>query len=100
MPGASQSSRLSKRTRADAPQNQIAHADGNRAKRRRFAGKKTESEKAAELLVSKGPQELTVIDGNMSVANTRESSHTSWSLSQLGAGQYTDLEPVLTADEE
>ena len=101
MSGASQSSRLSKRARAnDAAQSQVAHTDESRTKRRRFARRKSENEKSAELPASEVSQELSLIDDHMSVANIHESPRRSWSSSQLGGGQYTDLEPILTPDEE
>lgn len=105
MPGSNPSSRLPKRSRAsDATISQVAHAAGDRVKRRRFSQSKSDSEKGLKLTVPKTSQGSA---GNSNdevqshpVDQAAETLHASWSLSQLVAGQYSNIDPVLTSDEE
>lgn len=105
MPSSNPSSRLSKRSRAsDANINQTVHAADGRVKRRRFSQSKSDSEKGLKSVVSKTSQG-TAGNGNEAVQShpvdqAAEPLHASWSLSQLVAGQYSNVDPVLTSDEE
>lgn len=105
MPGSNPSSRLPKRSRAsDTAAIQEAHTVNGQAKRRRFSQSKSDSEKGLTLTVAETSQEST---GNSNdevqsqpVDKAAETLHAPWSLSQLVAGQYSNIDPVLTPDEE
>lgn len=104
MRGSSSSSRLSKRSRAsDAAPNEVSHTEDDRAKRRRF------SQGEHDGLDSKAPELLlhgsTGQDGNTSVIDEVPSQsfaemRAPWTLSQLVAGQYSNIEPVFSSDEK
>ena len=105
MPSSNPSSRLPKRSRvSDAAISQVVHAADDRVKRRRFSQSKSNSERGLKLTVPKTSQGSTG-NGNdevqsHSVDQAAETLHASWSLSQLAAGQYSNVDPVLTSDEE
>ena len=101
MPGSNPSSRLPKRSRAsDATIIQVAHAADDRVKRRCFSQSKSDSEKGLKLTVPKTSQG-SAGNGNDEVqSHPVDNLHASWSLSQLVAGQYSNVDLVLTSDEE
>lgn len=104
MRGSSSSSRLSKRSRAsDAAPNDVAHTDDDRTKRRRFSQNEHVGLDATtpELLLqgsTRQDRDVSVIDEvpSQSLGEIRAP----WALSQLVAGQYSNIEPVFSSDEK
>lgn len=95
MPGSSSSSRLSKRFRAsDAASNQVAHAKDDRLKRRRLS---RDGPNCFGLAAPGMSQESTDQGRD---ASTVDEIRTPWSSSQPVAGQYNNIEPVFSSDEE
>ncbi|KAI9923452.1 hypothetical protein MW887_009313 [Aspergillus wentii] len=99
--------RFSKRSRASEPvQSKMTRMDQERIKRRRFSRPHNGDERGRQLATPEVAQES--IDyhdgapslGDASFIHTGESRHVPWSSVHHVAGQYSDLDPVFTPDEE
>ncbi|KAE8363639.1 quinon protein alcohol dehydrogenase-like superfamily [Aspergillus caelatus] len=109
MSGSNPSMRLSKRSRAsDAAQDRLIRTEGERVKRRRTSHDKDEIKQSLGPAMPHAPKEKNDHNQTVHVANS-SSLHSidqdtiavpeAWSLSTPVAGQYTNIDPILTRDE-
>ena len=107
--GSNPSMRLSKRSRAsDAAQDKLIRTERERVKRRRTSRDKDEIKQSLRPLMSNAPKAKNDNHQAVHVANS-SSLHSidqneiallePWSLSTPVAGQYTNIDPILTRDE-
>ncbi|KAF7592839.1 hypothetical protein BBP40_012374 [Aspergillus hancockii] len=110
MSGINPSTRLFKRSRAtDAPQDNMIRTERERTKRRRTSRSKDEIKQTLETTVAQVPKEMSdhhrlVHSANCSLPHSVDQEKSAapkiWSLSTPVAGQYTNVDPILTHDEE
>ncbi|OGM39159.1 WD domain protein [Aspergillus bombycis] len=110
MSGSNSSMRLSKRSRASDPtQNKLIRTEGERAKRRRTSRDKDEIKQSLGPTISNVSKEMNDPHQTEHAANSSSLHNIDqdkitipkpWSLSTVVAGQYTNIDPILTRDEE
>ncbi|GAB1196111.1 hypothetical protein APSETT444_005377 [Aspergillus pseudonomiae] len=110
MSGSNSLMRLAKRSRAsDAAQNKLICTEGERVKRRRTSRDKDEIKQSLGPTISNvskemnDPHQIEHVANSSSLHNIDQDKIATpkpWSLSTPVAGQYTNIDPILTCDEE
>lgn len=101
-----QPGRLSKRSRVtDAVHDKVTHTNGDRVKRRRFS----RNGGGGVSIIPKAPETPATIAHTTTTSGsarkreldrTKKPSSVRWSVSRPVAGQYNNLDPIFTVDEE